>query len=146
MKKIGLILSLFVCFSAISPAIAKTEAKKTENITDNKAGKAKILAVKFYADWCGTCKKLAPGLQKVESKFKDKAVQFITMNLTDEKTTHQSEIVANSLGIGKIFKDNQGTGFVLLIEPVKHTVLGQLDTAQSSEQMIKTVDLALKKI
>jgi len=147
MKKIGFILSLFICMSVSTNINAETKQSKPVNIVKTaEVNKPKLLAVKFYADWCGTCKQLDPGLNKVISKFEDKPVLFVTMDLTDDFRTNQSKMLANSLGFGKIFKENQGTGFVLLLDPVKFKVLGQIDPSQTPAEMIKKVDIAFSKV
>lgn len=37
--------------------------------------------LKFYADWCGPCKKMAPTITKLETEFPD--IKFISVDIDD---------------------------------------------------------------
>lgn len=41
------------------------------------------LVLKFYATWCGFCKKSMPGMEQVYQEYKDKGVRFVNVNLDD---------------------------------------------------------------
>lgn len=83
------------------------------------AGKAKLYGVLTYADWCGSCKILDPAVEEARSsaKLDDQEILFVTLDLTDDTTKKQSELLAGSLGFGEFYKANNGkTGSFILID------------------------------
>ena len=117
MKKILMALSLLVMSYLPFSAHAMTET------TDG------IYAVSFHADWCPGCKILSPKMDEVRSsgELDGKNILFVKFNVTDKTTTHQSMLHAEALGLGELFKENAGkTGFILLLDPKTHEVLGKI--------------------
>ncbi|MFA4828903.1 MAG: TlpA disulfide reductase family protein [Thermodesulfovibrionales bacterium] len=46
--------------------------------------KGKVVMVEFWATWCPPCKELAPILEKVYKKYKDKGLVFLALVSKDE--------------------------------------------------------------
>ncbi len=82
----------------------------------NEASTPKLIAVKFHADWCGSCKKMGPVFEDLRNKFDQKPVLFVQMDFTNSTTRHQSQLLGAALGISPIIEENQGTGFILLLD------------------------------
>jgi len=40
-----------------------------------------VYFINFYADWCGTCKKMKPTIEKLESEFVD--IKFLHINVDE---------------------------------------------------------------
>ena len=95
----------------------------------------KILAVKFHADWCGSCKTITPLFKDLENKFDGKKVLFINLDFTNQTKKNHSLLLASGLNIQKIVKKNQGTGFVLLIDSKNKKVLKKLTKKDNLKQM-----------
>lgn len=80
-----LILSaLFLGVSAGGDVLEYTDANFDELIASHE-----VALVKFYAPWCGHCKKMAPEFEKASTKLKanDPPVTLIKVDCTVEKTT-----------------------------------------------------------
>ena len=104
----------------------------------------KVLAVLFYADWCGWCKELEPKLNKVKGDFRGQPILFTRFDLTDEFTNDQSARYAALLGLEKYYVDNKGeTGYVLLIDSKTKKVLGKISRKDSPQEMKAALTKAL---
>ena len=120
MKKFLAILTmLFVSFMPIHQAQAEH------------AGHAHttVYAVAFHADWCGSCKLIKPNMVKARGKagLDNKDVLFVTLDLTNDTTRHQSKLLAGALGLGDFYETNAGkTGFVLLVDGKSGKHLGKI--------------------
>ncbi len=55
-------------------AMAKHVKDHAEFDRELKAAGARLVLVDFYADWCGPCKAIAPLVDQLAGRFKDKAV------------------------------------------------------------------------
>ena len=110
------------------------------------ASKPAVIGVLFYADQCGSCKILDPKIQAVKKEFTDKPILFTRVDLTDDYTKSQSQMLASMLGISEIYNENAPkTGYMLLINAKDKKVLGKLTKTQSEEEIKTTIKTALDK-
>lgn len=130
MKRMILGISLFIVaglFAQANAQVAKTDAK--------------LLAVKFHADWCGACKAIAPDFKALPGKLEGKSVSFHQFDLTNKETKEKSSELAKELGLETIYNDNQKTGFILVIDTKTNQVLETLtrkdDLASMEEKISK---------
>ena len=106
--------------------------------------KPRFLAVTFHADWCGSCLALAPKIEKARAKanLDQTDVLFVKLDLTDDNTTHQASLLAQSLGIGALFEHNNGkTGYVAVIEASSGTIISKITKNNKIDEMIALLDL-----
>ncbi|MBL4707700.1 MAG: hypothetical protein JKY48_04590 [Flavobacteriales bacterium] len=94
-----------------------------------------LLVVKFHADWCGSCKAIGSALEDLTNKLDGKAALFLELDFTNNTTRHQSNMMASALGIEKIVLENNGTGFILVIDSKTKEVKAKLTKAQSAKEM-----------
>lgn len=120
-----------------APVVRAAESEPTEAV------KPQILAITFRADWCSECRKVEPTISQTAAAYADKPVLFLKMDLTNASTKHQSEMLAAALGIEKIWKQNQKTGYAILVNPATKNSVGVLYAAQNAKDMAKSIDGAL---
>ena len=99
----------------------------------------KLYALKFHADYCGSCKALTPSLKELDAKLEGEEVEFVVFDFTSAETKEESEKMASKLGVSKIYSNNQATGFVLLVDADSKETLAKLTRNQSVDEMYKTV-------
>ena len=98
-----------------------------------------VIAVKFHADWCGSCKKMGPVFSDLQNKFDGQSVLFVTLDRTNISTQNHSRLLANALGLGALRKANKGTGYILLVDAKSKKVLKKLTSAQTAKEMGKAI-------
>jgi len=98
-----------------------------------------LIAVKFHADWCGSCKKMGTVFTDLQNKFDGQPVLFVTLDRTNMSTRNQSELLASALGLKNTYVNNSGTGFILLIEPNSNKVLKKITATQTIKEMAKEI-------
>jgi thiol-disulfide isomerase/thioredoxin len=107
----------------------------------------KLMAVYFYADWCGSCKILTPkyGEARAKGDLDKKEVLFVTMDLTDKTSIHQSILLAQALGIGEYLKaQGSATGYIALLEAGTKKELARFDSASPVNDIQKVIGERLK--
>ncbi len=116
-----------------SPALAGTVQVDGE-------GSPALYVVKVHADWCGSCKALAPVLEEVRESLADEPVLFLELDVTDEARTAQARLLTAALGIEDHLKANNKTGLVLLIDPGDNALLETLTRKNSADEMVGKIE------
>ncbi len=124
---------LFALLLMASPALAGTVQVDGE-------GSPALYVVKVHADWCGSCKALAPVLEEVRETLAAESVLFLELDVTDEARTAQARLLAAALGIEDHLKANNKTGLVLLIDPSDKALLETLTRKNSAEEMVGKIE------
>jgi thiol-disulfide isomerase/thioredoxin len=108
--------------------------------------KPKLIAVYFTADFCPNCKILSPLLAQARDTggLDSKDVLFVTLDLTNPASIHQSILQASALGITP-FVQAQGsaTGYVALLAADKATELARFDRTTTAAQIVTSIEGAL---
>ena len=72
--------------------------------------------VKIYAEWCGTCKAIAPTWEQLGVEVGDDAI-LVTLDVTDRAAFEASRATAEKLGIAEFFNEyRRQTGTVGVID------------------------------
>ncbi|MEX0642467.1 MAG: thioredoxin domain-containing protein [Pirellulales bacterium] len=107
-----------------------------------------IVAVKFHADWCGSCRRMGTAFEDLSVVSENKPVLFTTLDLTDNRTRKQAAYLMSMLRFQEAWKEcgaGQKTGFVLLIDPATQQPIGRLTADQDLKQMKAAFQEAVAK-
>ncbi len=132
MKNALVVISLFLAVACMSD-----KGFAQENV------QPKLLVVKFHADWCGSCRALGPVLTDLTNKLDGKPVLFTKLDFTNNSEKHQSNLLASALGIEKIVKENNGTGFLLVIDSKTKEIKAKLTKTQTVKEMAREINAFL---
>jgi len=117
-----------------SLAPARAEASSAEQ--DEAQTSARVIAVKFHADWCGYCKAMGDVFQEMQAKFDQQPVLWVTLDHTRENDRKQSEYLAHAMGMQEIWSEHGGkTGFILLVNGKTGEVMDRLGHELSLKEM-----------
>ena len=98
-------------------------------------------AVIFHADWCGSCKALAPKVMAAKEKVKDKPVLFVILDLTNDATKAQAALLAKALGLGEIYAAQGGkTGVMLIVDGKTGEVVETINRTHSTEAIVASLE------
>jgi thiol-disulfide isomerase/thioredoxin len=150
MKPLALFFILAVAGLATSFAWAHAEPNAPVQATsaeDEKVASPEVIALKFHADWCGSCRAMGPVFTDLGNKFDTKPVLFLELDHTSEPSRRQAEYLAAVLGLQEVWKKDGGsTGFILLIDADTHEVLAKLTKEQDIKamggQLLEAIDRA----
>jgi Thiol-disulfide isomerase and thioredoxins len=81
-----------------------------EKIQDNEFQQhlesGELLVVKYYADWCGNCKLIAPKFRKLAEAQEGNAVRFLDINAEENPEARKAAQVTN-LPYFAVFKNGE---------------------------------------
>ncbi len=118
---------------------------------DSKAANSRpaVYAVMMHADWCGTCKALAPKISQAREKAKldEKDVLFVKLDLTNDNTKHQAAMMATALGITGVYEENAGkTGFMLLINAESGEIMARITNKHDVEKIAAKITEKIQEV
>jgi len=135
---IGFVVVMALAAIAVPPVTRAQETAPKEG--------PKVVGLLFYADWCASCKALEPKLNEVRKQLVVQPIYFTRVDMTDESTKKQSEMFAEWVGFGEIYREHAPkTGFMLLIDPKEKKVLDKLTKTQSEAELKAAMEQALAK-
>ena len=105
-----------------------------------------LIALRYHADWCGACTKLAPTFDAVKDRFQEKSILFVTLDFTEPSDCKQSEFLAGALNLGEIWRDNAMiTGRVLVIDRTSNQLVDTFTASHSPDEIADALDRLLGK-
>ncbi|MEM8495122.1 MAG: thioredoxin family protein [Planctomycetota bacterium] len=108
------------------------------------AEQAKVVAVKFHADWCGSCEVIQPAIDEARASVNSPEVAFVTLDLTDEATTADAMELAEAAGITEAYEAfAPKTGFVLLIDTQTGQAVAKMTKTHSAADLEGLITSAL---
>lgn len=95
--------------------IASTDSDFSDLIAKNN-----IVIVKYFADWCGTCKLLAPKFKRISEDEKNKNTVFLEVNAEENQFARKLANVTNLPYIASfkngVLVESVATGKIEIIE------------------------------
>lgn len=122
-------------------------AVDAQNTPDAKPAELpQLIALRYHADWCGACTKLAPAFDALKDRFQEQSILFVTLDFTQPSDTKQSEYLAGSLGLGEIWRDNaMTTGRILVIDRLGKQLLATYTANQSPQEMTEALENLIRE-
>lgn len=135
MKKLMYLLAAVTLIAFATESVNAQCGKKTASAEKS----SKLYALTFHADYCGACKKLKPNVMELQTKTEGESVEWVSFDFTSAESKEKSEELATELGVADLYKENQATGFVLLVDADSKEEVGKLTSNQSSDEMYQTI-------
>ncbi len=130
---------------ALIAGLAGTYAVQAESKPDEakqekpKAERPALLAVDFYADWCGFCAQMKDSRAEVRERHGDDPVLFLTFDHSNRESK-QPEFHAALLGLDEIWDEHGGkTGRMLLIDPESKEIVKVLTHEHDTNAMSQAI-------
>jgi len=141
MKKLMYLLSAVTLITFATESANAQCGDETASVDENASvdKTTKLYALTFHADYCGACKKLKPNVMELQTKAEGQAVEWVKFDFTSAESKAKSEKLATELGVADLYKENQATGFVLLLNADTKEKVGKLTSRQSSDEMYQTI-------
>lgn len=130
---VKLLMALLVLGMAVPELSAGEKGKK----------ETQLYAVSFFADWCPVCKAIGPSVMQLQADLKGKPVEFVKFDFTNDETKAKTRQLAKDLGLEKILEENNGTGFVILVNPKTGKEEGRLNRSLDEKEMLSKVKALL---
>lgn len=125
-----------IMFAVLATLTQTSFAQSGANRGDAQTPQAKVIAVKFHADWCGYCKAMGPVFEELQAKYDQEPVLYVEFDQTREFGKRQSAYMAQAIGLDTVWAEHGGkTGFVLLIDATTKKVMQRLSHEQGLKQM-----------
>jgi len=83
------------------PVISATDAQLKEALSSND-----LVIVKFYADWCGSCKLIAPKYRRLSDDARFATTSFLEINAEEQEESRRIAGVDN-LPFFAVFKNGE---------------------------------------
>ncbi len=107
--------------------------------------KPQVIAVKFHADWCGSCRAMGTAFEDIANKLDGKPALFLTFDLTNQTTRRQAELLAGAMKLNKVWSANSDkSGFVVLVDARTRLVVDRLTSKHSVKEMASAVKRAMR--
>jgi len=123
----GVILITLVSFSAF----AKSDAK--------------VIAVVNQAEWCPVCQKNdVRAMKTFNANNKDKSIQFVANDLTNDESKKKSIKELKKVGLDKAIEPYNRTGVVYFFNSETKTLISQISVAKSDKELAAALTTAKK--
>ena len=107
----------------------------------------KLIAIKFHADWCGSCKAMGNVYEELQEKHDQQPVLWLVLDHTRAHHRQQAAFLAQALDLDTVWEEHGGkTGFILLIDPEQQRVLVKLTREHGIKQMGAKLKEALGQV
>lgn len=136
--------ALVTAFTLVSTAWLATPTRGDDAADAATSAGPQLVAVKFHADWCGSCDAMGDVFTDLSTKLDSQPVLFVELDLTTSAGQRQAGYLMEAMGATQAWADHgQGTGFILLIDPDDMTVMNKMTKAMTFKQMVAAIESAM---
>ncbi len=145
LTKFTAMFALIILFAM--SAFAQDSMKKDDGMMkkdDAMMTKTKPTVLIVRANWCPACKKLEPVMSKLMKDYKGK-LEFVVLDVTDEKTKAAAKVTAEKHGLGKFFEEFGNATSTVAIFDLENKSLFQIKYNSDKNVYVKAFDDAITK-
>ncbi len=135
-------VALLMLLSAL--ASAGTAQEMMDNKMDKMSKKGQPTVAIIRADWCTACQKLEPTMLELISQYKDR-IDFVMLDVTDDKKTTQAASTARKLGLRKFFAANKKNTSTVIVLGKKNKILFKTTHNFDRDAYVRAFDDAISK-
>lgn len=132
--------------NATAPSANAQSSDRTSQ-QEKQADRPTLIAIKVHADWCGTCRAMAPSLAEARELLKEESILFYTADRTDSENK-QAELFFGAFDLDEMwFKVGKRTGAVHLVDPSSKEIVATLtgSVTRDSEELARTIKRAIPR-
>lgn len=111
--------------------------------TSSETAAPALIAVKFHADWCKSCKIMGPAFLDLQNKLDGTSVLFVELDFTNRTTQHQTNLLASALELSDVTAENSGTGFILVFDAESKEVKEKFTKERTVKEMATAIQTHL---
>ncbi|MEM9157848.1 MAG: thioredoxin domain-containing protein [Verrucomicrobiota bacterium] len=110
------------------------------------ASEAKLVAMVFYSENCGSCKNLDPKVTAAVQSFGGKNVAFAKMDMACPIGHKSSADLAKKIGLEKVFAEHDGKyGFAILVDMETKHPIAKFTKSNSEQEIAAAIQKSLDK-
>jgi thiol-disulfide isomerase/thioredoxin len=104
-----------------------------------------LVLVRFDAEWCKFCRRLAPTYDELRRRHATDPVLFVTLDLTDKASRRQAEYLAGSLKLDDAWTRNAlAAGRMMLVSVRTGEIVSTMTSATTIDEAAKRLAEALR--
>lgn len=108
---------------------------------------AKVIAVVNKADWCPSCEKNGErAMNALMKNNKDKVVQFVVNDLTNDETKTKSTEKLVKVGLKEAIAEYKSTGVVYFFNAETKKLISKISVAKSDQKLAMAINEAKKTL
>ena len=111
-------------------------------------GEPSLIVIVNTADWCPTCQKHGPRVEKelLSEIMKDDQYQVVINDLSDDASKGKAQKELTAIGLENFSAENNGTGRIYFVNPKTKEVIDRVSVKKDSDKIRKELKEALSEI
>ncbi len=145
-KTLSLVFSMTVFSLSFSALAAPAPPEMLVQKMTQKVEQKMPLVILVHADWCPACTAIAPALDKVQQRYKNKA-RFVVLDVTNPSTIKATQAKVKALGLESFYKTHgASTGTVAVLHPDSRKPLKVFKAERREAKYNQAIDKVLKAL
>ncbi len=104
-----------------------------------------LVVVRVHADWCGVSLALEPFYSELGEKYRNQAVLFVSLDVTDEKQRREAIELASELGIELVTEKPFVPGVIKLVNRERNEILAVVSDGDEVDLVERVLVKALPR-